>query len=134
MALGVDMFDCVHPTRVARRGALFTPDGRVNVTAARFRHEFGPIDTNCDCSTCLTYSVAYLHHLFRTKELLAYRLATIHNLRFIQRLMESIRQSIVDGTFSAEMHAFLERYTVADLEAAREQKQKWADARGRSGS
>ncbi len=134
VALGVDMFDCVHPTRVARRGALFTPDGRVNVTAARFRHEFGPIDTNCDCSTCLTYSVAYLHHLFRTKELLAYRLATIHNLRFIQRLMESIRQSIVDGTFSAEMHAFLERYTVADLEAAREQKQKWADARGRSGS
>lgn len=131
VSLGVDMFDCVHPTRVARRGALFTDDGRVNVTSARFRNEFGPIDPACDCETCATYSVAYMHHLFRARELLAYRLATIHNLRFIQRLMQSIREAIDRGTFLAEMQAFIERYRVADLETARDQKKKWSTSQKR---
>lgn len=130
VALGVDMFDCVHPTRVARRGALFTLHGRVNVTASRFKRHFDPVDSTCDCSTCRTFSPAYLHHLFHARELLAYRLATIHNLRFIQRLMEDMRASIFDGTFATRMRAFVDAYQVADVEAAREQKAKWAVARG----
>ncbi len=132
VALGVDMFDCVHPTRVARRGALFTPNGRVNVTAARFRRDFGPVDRTCDCSTCRNYTAAYLHHLFHARELLAYRLGTIHNLRFMQREMETIRNSIEHGTFDQQMRRFLDTYSVANVEAAQEQKRKWATTRDRS--
>lgn len=113
VAAGVDMFDCVHPTRVARRGALFTLDGRVNVTTSRFRDEHGPVDPTCDCLTCRSFSAAYLHHLFRARELLAYRLASIHNLRFMQRQMTAIRSSIVDGTFEAANREFLRRYRPA---------------------
>ncbi|MGA7671137.1 MAG: tRNA guanosine(34) transglycosylase Tgt [Nitrolancea sp.] len=134
VALGVDMFDCVHPTRVARRGALFTFDGRVNVTSARFRREFSPVDPTCDCETCQTFSAAYLHHLFHARELLAYRLATIHNLRFMQRMMGAIRASIESGTFKSEMAAFLDRYRTADVERAAEQKRKWVEARDLSSS
>jgi queuine tRNA-ribosyltransferase len=126
------MFDCVHPTRVARRGALFTPAGRINVTASRYQRDFGPVDETCDCPTCRTFSVAYLNHLFRAKELLAYRLGSIHNLRFIQREMERIRASIEDGTFGAEMSRFLSGYKVADQERAAEQRRSWSAAtRGR---
>jgi len=129
VALGVDMFDCVHPTRVARRGALFTLDGRVNITSARFARDFGPVDPSCDCETCTTFSAAYLHHLFRARELLAYRLGTIHNLRFIQRQMASIRQSLEVGTFDSEKRAFLDRYQVSNADVAKEQKQRWSAAR-----
>lgn len=129
VALGVDMFDCVHPTRVARRGALFTPDGRVNVTSARFKREFGPVDDQCDCDTCRTFSAAYLHHLFHARELLAYRLATIHNLRFMQRTMQSIRWAIESGTFVAEMKTFLSRYRPANVEPVRKTGTNLAPAR-----
>jgi queuine tRNA-ribosyltransferase len=131
VALGVDMFDCVHPTRVARRGGLFTLDGRVNVTNARFQRRFEPIESTCDCETCETYTSAYLHHLFRTRELLGYRLATIHNLHFMQRQMELIRSSIEDGNFESVMRAFLDRYHVADADAAREQRGLWSAAKAR---
>lgn len=124
VAAGVDMFDCVHPTRVARRGALFTADGRVNVTASRFQQAFGPVDRECDCPVCATYSAAYLNHLFRAKELLAYRLASIHNVRFVQRQMERIRCAIERGTFSQEMLAFLDRYQTADHIAAAAQRRR----------
>lgn len=134
VAAGVDMFDCVHPTRVARRGGLFTPDGRVNVTASRFRDHFGPVDETCDCVTCTTYSAAYLNHLFRARELLAYRLASIHNVRFIQREMSAIRRAIEGGTFAAEMAAFLDRYRPADAEAAREQRRHWVERHAASRS
>lgn len=113
VAAGVDMFDCVHPTRVARRGHLFTLDGRVNVTASRFRAAFSPIDPECDCLACTSFSAAYLHHLFRAGELLAYRLASIHNLRFVQRQMEQIRESIALGTFASALRQFLDRYQPA---------------------
>lgn len=129
VAAGVDMFDCVHPTRVARRGALFTPHGRVNITASRYRDHFGPVDETCDCYTCATYTAAYLNHLFRAKELLAYRLATIHNLRFVQREMEAIRGAIARGTFQSEMAAFLERYRPADEDVARTQRRRWVERR-----
>jgi queuine tRNA-ribosyltransferase len=129
VALGVDMFDCVHPTRVARRGALFTRDGRVNITSARFAREFGPVDPTCDCETCTTYSAAYLHHLFRARELLAYRLGTIHNLRFMQRQMAEIRLAIKTGDFVSAKQAFLDRYQVSNAEVAQAQKQRWSLAR-----
>jgi queuine tRNA-ribosyltransferase len=122
VAAGIDMFDCVHPTRVARRGALFTPTGRVNLHNARFQRDFGPVDSTCDCLTCRGYSAAYLHHLFRTKELLAYRLASIHNLRVIQRQMERMRSALEAGTFAGEMDAFLQTYRPADERAAAEQR------------
>lgn len=96
---GADTFDCVTPSRVGRNAAVYRPDGRFNVTRSENRRNFDPIDEECDCYTCANYSRAYLHHLFRGKELLANTLATIHNERFIVRLVDDIRQSIVDGTF-----------------------------------
>jgi queuine tRNA-ribosyltransferase len=133
VALGVDMFDCVHPTRVARRGALFTLDGRVNITSARFARNFGPVDPSCDCETCTMFSAAYLHHLFRARELLAYRLGTIHNLRFMQRQMASIRQAIENGTFDRAKRDFLARYQVSNADIARKQRERWNAARTRAG-
>ena len=98
IARGVDMFDCVLPTRTARTGGLYTPSGRHNIRAARFREEAGPVDSTCDCYTCRTFSAAYLHHLIRSEEdesrgeLLYYRLASIHNLRFLLRLVEGAQR------------------------------------------
>jgi queuine tRNA-ribosyltransferase len=129
VSLGVDMFDCVHPTRVARRGALFTLDGRVNITSARYARDFGPIDPTCDCEMCTTFTAAYLHHLFRARELLAYRLGRIHNLRFVQRQMTAIRESIEVGNFESAKRSFLDRYSVANATVAREQKERWNAAR-----
>jgi queuine tRNA-ribosyltransferase len=122
VALGVDMFDCVLPTRVARRGALYTPEGRINVTNSAYASHAGPVDALCDCYMCSTFSASYVHHLFRTKELLGYRLASIHNLRFIMREMEAMRAAIEDGTFEQQRRSFLERYQPADQMAAREQR------------
>jgi queuine tRNA-ribosyltransferase len=129
VAAGIDMFDCVLPTRVARRGALYTPNGRVSVSAARFREVDAPVDDTCDCYTCRTFSVAYLNHLFRAKELLGYRLASIHNLRFIQRQMEAIREAIMTGTFSEARARFLARYQTADQVVAAEQRARFRQRR-----
>lgn len=107
---GADTFDCVTPSRVARNAAVYRPDGRVNITRAQFRRDFTPIDEDCDCYTCATYTRAYLHHLFKGKELLANTLATIHNERFIVRLVDRIRDSIIDGTFYELRDEFLGRY------------------------
>jgi queuine tRNA-ribosyltransferase len=126
VSLGVDMFDCVHPTRVARRGSVFTRDGRVNLTAARYRTVFEAIEPDCDCTTCQEFSVAYLHHLFRAGELLAQRLATIHNLRFFGRMMAEIRRAIAAGTFVEQRRAFLERYVPVDEEVATRQRRAWS--------
>lgn len=95
---GVDMFDCVAPTRIARNGTLFIKDAaknfKINITNAQFREDKSPIDLDCSCATCTHYSRAYIHHLFSAKELLAYRLATIHNLHFFLQLMRDIRGAI----------------------------------------
>lgn len=107
---GADTFDCVSPARVARNGALYTVHGRVNVTRAEFRTNYGSFDSTCDCYTCTHYSVAYLHHLFKAGELLANTLATIHNERFIVRLVDQIRTSIVNGTFFDFKKDFLKNY------------------------
>ncbi|MFW1406281.1 tRNA-guanine transglycosylase, partial [Vibrio parahaemolyticus] len=79
---GVDLFDCVLPTRVARNGGLYTDEGRVNIRTSRFREEQGPVMHGCDCWTCERFSAGYLNHLAKAEELFYYRLATIHNLRY----------------------------------------------------
>lgn len=131
VAAGIDMFDCVLPTRVARSGALFTPSGRVNVLGARFRDVEEPVQHDCDCFTCRNYSAAYLHHLFKAKELLAYRLSSIHNLRFVVRLTEEMRSAILTCTFGEYRSRFLGRFTPTDEATRVEQKRKWAVSAGR---
>jgi queuine tRNA-ribosyltransferase len=129
VAAGVDMFDCVLPTRVARRGAVYVATGRVNLTSGRCRSVDAPIEPDCDCYTCRGFSVAYLHHLFRAQELLAYRLATIHNLRFVHREMEKMRTAIATGTFDDARSWFLERYRPADQRVAAEQRARYRQRR-----
>ncbi len=110
VARGVDLFDCVLPTRLARNAALFTPAGRLNLRSARYRHEHRPVDETCDCDLCRRFTMAYLHHLFRAGEILALRLASVHNLRFLARQMETMRSAIEDGTFASAKAAFDGRY------------------------
>ncbi len=111
---GIDTFDCVAPTRLARHGGLYTADGRLNILKAAYRDDPGPIELDCPCYTCQTFSRAYLRHLFVAEEILGYRLATLHNLTFIMGLMARIRASIADGTFHQVKRQFLDRYqTVA---------------------
>lgn len=107
---GADTFDCVSPARVGRNGALYTRGGRINIQRAEFRRDFRSFDETCDCYTCQHYSRAYLHHLFRSNELLANTLATIHNERFIIKLVDDIRKSIKDGSFHEFKKAFLLTY------------------------
>lgn len=132
VARGIDMFDCVLPTRVARNGGLFTLDGRVNIRSARFREVRGPVDPACDCLTCREFSAGYLHHLARAGELLYFRLASLHNLRFLLRLMGEIRQAIFAGTFGALHAAFQVRYVPASEAVRTEQRRLWLAAKVRS--
>jgi queuine tRNA-ribosyltransferase len=134
VARGIDMFDCVLPTRVARNGALLTRDGRLPIKSPRYAKVDGPIEEGCDCYTCRNYAMGYVHHLFRAKELLAYRLNSIHNLRFMTRTMEEIRAAILNGTFGAYREEFLARYRTTDREAAVKQRERWLQAHGRSPS
>ena len=129
VGLGMDMFDCVLPTRVARHGGLFTPYGRVNIKSARFRAEPGPIEEGCDCYTCRNYSAAYVHHLARTEELLYYRLGSIHNIRFMVRLSSQLREAIIAGTYPEFRDDFMARYIPASEEVREEQREKWKVAR-----
>jgi len=108
---GIDTFDCVLASRIARTSAVYTMEGRFNLSNSGYKRDFTPIDDECDCYTCAHYTRAYLHHVFRAKELVAATLATIHNERFIVRLVDQMRQALLDGNF-AEMKAdFLGRYT-----------------------
>jgi queuine tRNA-ribosyltransferase len=107
---GADTFDCVSPSRVARNAAVYSPDGRYNITGARYKRDFTPIDAECDCYTCAHYTRAYIHHLFKAKEILAATLCTIHNERFIIRLVDRIRDAIGAGDFDALRDDFLGRY------------------------
>ena len=111
---GVDMFDCVLPTRVARNGALYTRFGRKNITNKLYRELDEKFDELCDCYFCENFSVAYLHHLFRSKEYLAYKLASIHNLRFLVNLMNQIRVSILNNQFENFYIDYLKEYKIAD--------------------
>ncbi len=101
MAAGIDMFDCVLPTRNARNGTLFTTKGKVNIKRAEYREDDSPLDADCPCYACRTFSKAYLRHLYIAKELLSYRLNTLHNLTFFSQMMERARAAIRDGRFAA---------------------------------
>jgi queuine tRNA-ribosyltransferase len=100
VASGADTFDCVAPSRNARNGTVFHHERRFHITNGRYRRDFTPIDDECDCYTCAHFTRAYLHHVFKSKEMIASTLATIHNEQYIIRLIDRIRQSIVDGTFT----------------------------------
>jgi len=108
---GVDTFDCVLASRIARTSSVYTMTGRFNVSNAPYVRDFNPIDEECDCYTCSNYTRAYLCHLFRGKEMLAGTLATIHNERFIVRLVDQMRQAIIDGTFQDLKSEFMRRYS-----------------------
>ncbi|HML52081.1 MAG TPA: tRNA guanosine(34) transglycosylase Tgt [Propionicimonas sp.] len=111
---GADTFDCVMPSRVARNAAIYTADGRYNVNTSAHRRSFMPLEENCDCYTCANYSRAYLHHLFKAKEMLASTLATIHNERFTVRLVDTIRASIHQGRFEEFRAEYLGRFYAKD--------------------
>ncbi|MDQ5826313.1 MAG: tRNA guanosine(34) transglycosylase Tgt [Chloroflexota bacterium] len=134
VARGIDMFDCVLPTRVARNGALLTKDGRLPIKSPRYAHLQEPIEPDCDCYTCRNVSLGYLHHLFRAKELLAYRLNSIHNLRFLARMAEDMRAAILAGTFNSYREEFLARYKTSNRELAVKQRELWLQAHGRGGA
>jgi len=107
---GVDLFDCVAPTRIARNGTLHTQNGKINILNAKYKNDFSKIDEDCNCYVCQNYSKAYLSHLFRSKEMLAGTLASIHNLYFIVNLVKKIRQSILDENFFEFKKDFLKKY------------------------
>jgi len=109
VARGVDMFDCVMPTRNARNGTLFTSYGKVNIKAARFKEDNESLDPDCNCMVCKTYSKAYLCHLYRAKELTYFRLGTIHNLYYYLNLMKEMRQAILNGTFETFKREFYKK-------------------------
>jgi len=132
VARGVDIFDSALPTRVARNGALFSWEGRRNITNAAYKEVEEPIVADCECYTCRSFSAAYLHHLFSCGELLAYRLATIHNLSFVAELVAKIRSAIIDGTFLSFKDEFLAGYQPADEPTRLAQKQKWLKRRNLS--
>ena len=107
---GADTFDCVSPARIGRNGALYLPDGRINITNTAFKQDLRPVDETCDCYTCRNYSRAYLYHLFRAHELLANTLATIQNERFIIRIVDDIRVHIDQGDLEEFKVKWLARY------------------------
>lgn len=109
VAAGIDMFDCVMPTRNARNGYLFTSNGPVKIKNARHRHDTGPLDSECNCYVCRTHSRAYLHHLFRCREILSARLNTWHNLYYYLSLMRRMRTEIENGTFSDFARGYRQR-------------------------
>ena len=107
---GVDLFDCVAPTRNARNGSLYTKNGKINIMNAKYKNDFNAVEENCKCYLCANYSRAYLAHLFHGKEILAATLASIHNLYFIINLVKKIRQSILDDNFFEFKKEFLKGY------------------------
>ena len=129
VARGVDMFDCVLPTRVARNGALFTSQGRINIKNRRYSGQSEPLEPDCDCYACQHFSTAYLWHLFKAKELLGLRLASIHNLRFISRLMARMREAIVEARFDSFRRDFHQVYQPTNQAARQEQKERSIRAR-----
>jgi queuine tRNA-ribosyltransferase len=113
---GVDMFDCVLPTRNARNGTIFTRRGKMIIKAARHAEDFSPIDESCSCLACRSYSRAYIRHLFQSGEIAGLRLATIHSLFFYLNLMKEIREAVLKGTFTEWRKNFLKEYNSSEPE------------------
>jgi len=113
VALGVDMFDCVLPTRLARHGMALTRDGRINLKNTRFRRDLGPLDPECSCEACTGFTRAFVSHLVRENELLAHRLVTLHNVTFVGDLCRGAREAIREGRYGAWKGEWISRYTGA---------------------
>ena len=111
---GIDMFDCVLPTRLARHGNAFTRNGRINLKNLKYKEDFTPIEDNCDCYTCKNYTKAYIRHLITCNEMLGGRLLSIHNIRFLIKEMEEIRQAIKNNNFKQYKQQFIEQYKNSD--------------------
>jgi queuine tRNA-ribosyltransferase len=107
---GVDLFDCVAPTRMGRNGAVFTADGRLNIKRAEFRNDPRPLDETCDCAACTRFTRAYIRHLFVSDEILGLRLLSLHNVHFLLSLARSARQAVIDKSLDSWSDAWLERY------------------------
>ena len=120
VARGVDMFDCVLPTRNARNGQAFTTDGPVTLKQARYARDGAPLDAECECYACRGFSRAYLRHLFMAGELLSHRLLTLHNLTFFLRLAREMRAAIVAGAFGPFQARFFARYAVSSVDVSRD--------------
>jgi queuine tRNA-ribosyltransferase len=110
VASGADMMDCVYPTRVARNGQVMARDGKYNITTARCRRDFTPLDPECSCWVCARYTKAYLGHLFRAEEIAIHRLISYHNLHFMAEIMDTIRKSLLEHRFHEARSAFIARY------------------------
>lgn len=110
---GVDMFDCVLATRIARNGTVFTRNGRLVIKNAKYAHDFTPLDESCDCYTCRNYSRAYIRHLFKAEEILGAHLASVHNLRFLLRLMERVREAIETDSLTVLRNDFYAHYDMS---------------------
>ena len=104
------MFDCVHPTRLARHGHAFTKDGKINLRNSKFKEDFNPIELDCDCYACKYYTRAYIRHLIVANETFGARLLSIHNIRFLVKMMEEIRSSIKNDTFLKYKEEFIKKY------------------------
>jgi queuine tRNA-ribosyltransferase len=109
---GCDTFDCVAPTRIARNGTLYTKTGKINIMNAKYKSLLNPVEEGCGCYTCKNYTVAYVSHLFRSKEMLASTLASIHNIYFLNNLMSQIRESILEGKFAKFKENFIKNYNL----------------------
>jgi len=120
VARGVDMFDCVLPTRNARNGQCFTADGPLTLKQARYAKDASPLDPECACYACRTFSRAYLRHLFVSDELLAYRLLSLHNVHFFLRLVREMRAAIAAGAFEPLKARFSARYAVSSVDVSRD--------------
>ncbi len=107
---GIDTFDCVSPTRIARNGTVYTQLGRINLAGSKYTKQFAPIEPDCECYTCQNFTTAYLNHLVKSQEMLAATLFSIHNLYFVTHLVDTIRESIIDGTFFELKKTYLSRY------------------------
>ena len=107
---GIDMFDCVLPTRNARNGQAITSYGKINIKNSCHKKDYNPIDSECDCIVCKGYTRAYIHHLFHSGEILALKLLTLHNLNFMVKLLDSIGKAIKNDRFQTEKKGFLDRY------------------------
>jgi queuine tRNA-ribosyltransferase len=131
VARGVDFFDCVLPTRLARNGALLTPTGRMNLRSAQYAADPQPVQEDCACYTCRTFSRAYLRHLYKAGEISALRFGTIHNVTFMLDLMRQIRSAIASGTFADFRAGFLDRYQISNQAVRHEQRARYlATVRG----
>jgi queuine tRNA-ribosyltransferase len=122
VARGIDIFDSALPTRVARNGALYTRRGRLNIKRSKYNDVLEPVEKSCQCFTCRNFTAAYLNHLFKCEELLAYRLATIHNLFFMNNLIQDIRTAIGGGSFAEFRSQFLAGYETTDEDRRVDQK------------